>query len=483
MPTISRRASQAGIVLLFLVALIPFLPFKVDDAYISYVYAKNLATGHGLTYNGVFVEGYSNPLWTVLLSPFIGIGFDPLVVARTFSVISGAVTMLLVLQLCALSINRRSHLLPFLATASVAVLSPILAWTMGGLETIFLSLLLVLLVYIERGDGPNYRWISPLLLLMIALTRPEGLMLFPIWLLFRLSRGITWAKATALETAIFVVPLFLFLLWRWKTYGYLLPNTAYLKLGPTLETTIEAGNWLLRFLMLRPLFGFLVIFGIAVSFIRISSSKKSLMLPLAVMSGFFAFVLFSGRDWMPHHRFIAPIAPFMALFVAVALDAFVRARFRVSMAVLAVIAIGFEVAMANTLYRPLVVDFGRFTEGLVQAGQWVNRNTSESATIAVVDAGAIAYYADRTTIDILGLNDVHIAHSSTKSDAEYVLAHQPVVIQLHVGFTEKGELLPTTGGIPNQKIIDHEVFRDCYAPDLARPSDPYYPFFFLRTCD
>ena len=207
------------------------------------------------------------------------------------------------------------------------------------------------------------------------------------------------------------------------------------------------------------------------------------MLPLAVMSGFFAFVLFSGRDWMPHHRFIAPIAPLMALFVAVALDASGRAKFRMGMAILAVIAIGLEVTLANTLYRPLTVDFGRFTEGLVQAGKWVNRNTAETATIAVVDAGAIVYYADRTTIDILGLNDVHIAHSNSKSNAEYVLAHQPEVIQLHVGFTETGELLPTTGGIPNQKIVDHDEFRDCYVPDLARPSDPYYPFLFLRTCD
>lgn len=482
MSTLSHRASQVGLVLIFLLALIPFTPFKVDDAYISYVYARNLATGHGLTYNGITVEGYSNPLWTVLLSPFISFGVDPLIVARAFSIISGAIALLLVFKLCALLIDKPGYLLPFIATANAAVLSPFAAWSMGGLETVFLSLLLVLLIYNEWDEGPADKWTSPLILLAIALTRPEGLMLFPIWLLYRLSRT-DKRKQTALEAVVFLVPFSLFLLWRWMTYGYLLPNTAYLKLGPTLEDSVEAGIWLFRFLGLRPAFAFLLVIGIAVSLIRKSIAKHSLVFILGIISGFVAFVIFSGRDWMPHHRYIAPVAPLMALFIAVALDAIGKIKFRMGMAVIAVIAIGAEVLLANTIYKPVSDDFGRFTDGLIEAGKWINQNTSLSATIAVVDAGAIAYYAERATVDILGLNDVHIAHSSTKSDSDYVLAYQPEVIQLHAEYTQTGELLPTPRGIPTQEILDHQVFRKCYLPDQARPPGPYYPFLFLRTCN
>src|SRR5262245_42468042 len=43
--------------------------FTVDDAYISFRYARNLAHGLGLVYNeGERIEGYTNFLWTVLLA-------------------------------------------------------------------------------------------------------------------------------------------------------------------------------------------------------------------------------------------------------------------------------------------------------------------------------------------------------------------------------------------------------------------------------
>src|SRR5262245_14911733 len=40
----------------------------VDDAFISFRYARNLANGNGLVFNpGERVEGYTNFLWTVVL--------------------------------------------------------------------------------------------------------------------------------------------------------------------------------------------------------------------------------------------------------------------------------------------------------------------------------------------------------------------------------------------------------------------------------
>src|SRR5258708_3544166 len=49
----------------------------VDDAYISYVYAHNAILGHGLTFNpGERVEGFSNFLWTAMMLPIVGGGFD-----------------------------------------------------------------------------------------------------------------------------------------------------------------------------------------------------------------------------------------------------------------------------------------------------------------------------------------------------------------------------------------------------------------------
>ena len=45
------------------------LEFRVDDAYITFSFSKNLGTGHGPVFShGLRVEGYSNFLWMVVVA-------------------------------------------------------------------------------------------------------------------------------------------------------------------------------------------------------------------------------------------------------------------------------------------------------------------------------------------------------------------------------------------------------------------------------
>ncbi|MEM6930295.1 MAG: hypothetical protein AAF602_25375, partial [Myxococcota bacterium] len=50
----------------------------VDDAAITFSYARNFAHGEGLVpfVGGERVEGYSNPAWTFFLVPFAFVGLD-----------------------------------------------------------------------------------------------------------------------------------------------------------------------------------------------------------------------------------------------------------------------------------------------------------------------------------------------------------------------------------------------------------------------
>ena len=67
-----------------------------DDAFISFRYAKNLAQGMGLVYNaGERVEGYTNFLWTTLISFGIKFGLDPV----RFSMVVGISCSLMALLL------------------------------------------------------------------------------------------------------------------------------------------------------------------------------------------------------------------------------------------------------------------------------------------------------------------------------------------------------------------------------------------------
>src|SRR5947207_1976256 len=58
-----------------------------DDQMISMRYARNLARGHGAVWNpGEFVEGYTNPLWTLIMA---GVHLLPIDDAHTSVVMRG----------------------------------------------------------------------------------------------------------------------------------------------------------------------------------------------------------------------------------------------------------------------------------------------------------------------------------------------------------------------------------------------------------
>src|ERR1700746_2217394 len=57
--------------------------FVTDDAFISFVYARNLARHGQLVFNlGERVEGYTNFLWTVVLAFFLRLGLQPELMSR-----------------------------------------------------------------------------------------------------------------------------------------------------------------------------------------------------------------------------------------------------------------------------------------------------------------------------------------------------------------------------------------------------------------
>src|SRR5512141_611212 len=103
----------------------------VADAYISFRYAQNAILGHGLVFNpGERVEGFTNFLWTALMTPFEGIGVD---VGR-LSILLGVLFALGTMWLAA-RIARTLGLSPlvgFLAALLLAVDGSFAIWAVSG---------------------------------------------------------------------------------------------------------------------------------------------------------------------------------------------------------------------------------------------------------------------------------------------------------------------------------------------------------------
>ena len=192
--------------------------FAGDDAFISFVYASNLAAGDGLVFNsGEYVWGYTSPLQTLLLGGLAFAGFDLVAVGPRLSVLWVCLTSILVFQMLQRYFPDWICLLVsvYLATAHNSV-SALETKLLIGLQCGFLFLLVSARV---RG--------AALVGALCCLTRPDSVLLVVPCLLM------TRAARIPSCLALFSLPGVLWLAFAYSYYGDILPNSLYAKQGLT----------------------------------------------------------------------------------------------------------------------------------------------------------------------------------------------------------------------------------------------------------
>ena len=206
--------------------------YTVDDAFISFRYARNWVEGAGLVYNpGERVEGYTNFLWTVLAALPIRLGLDVEWFMKIAGLGAGVALIFAVWRYGRARLGGRPlvSLLPLPLAASGALA----LWSGAGLETSLFTLLLfagVAAAAGERGRKPFLR--SALFLARATLTRPEGALVFAVVAAERFAAR-RWEALRDLLPGIivFLAVLVPFEAWRIAYYGDPLPNTWYAKSG------------------------------------------------------------------------------------------------------------------------------------------------------------------------------------------------------------------------------------------------------------
>ncbi|MBI3451101.1 MAG: hypothetical protein HY049_19580, partial [Acidobacteria bacterium] len=219
--------------------------FLIDDAYISFRYARNLALGRGLVFNlGERTEGYTNFLWTLFAAAAIRLGLDPGVACQGLGIACAVATLLVVHRFGRdLGAGRWGALL---APAMLAVNRSFAAWATSGLETRLFTLLVIAAawrLHAERRRLDEARAVFPFSGILIAaacLTRPEGYLALAVAgagvAIASLRKGggrpypLGWAAAAV------AIPL-AHLLWRHDYYGDWVPNSFHAKVpGLRLES-------------------------------------------------------------------------------------------------------------------------------------------------------------------------------------------------------------------------------------------------------
>ncbi len=158
--------------------------FILDDAFISFRYAYNLAHGDGLVWSqGVRVEGYTNFLWTVLMSMPIHFGFDPKAFSFLLGLISFALSLVFSYKLALLLTNsRNTALLVVVFLGSNYTFS---SFATGGLETPMQTCLFVICMYlavnfVQVGTTPRKLLVLSLVGSAALLTRLDSAVLLAL---------------------------------------------------------------------------------------------------------------------------------------------------------------------------------------------------------------------------------------------------------------------------------------------------------------
>ena len=163
--------------------------FPLDDSWIHCQIARNLADGHGWSFNpGVPVQNSSGPLWTALVAIGFVIFGASLWVPKILGVLCFLACIVLAFRLAQRWTGDRGCAL---ASAFLIATSKTLAWhSLSGMETALAAVLvLVTLAAFQGWTSGRRRFIWAVLAALAVMTRPETLVLLPLLLLERRWRN------------------------------------------------------------------------------------------------------------------------------------------------------------------------------------------------------------------------------------------------------------------------------------------------------
>lgn len=424
------------------------LGFPLDDAWIHLQFARQLAAGSGLAYQGeTLVAGSTSPLWTALLAVGATLGL-PLAWAKLCGLAAYALTVLATASLGReLGLGRGSRLL----AAGLVASTGWLVWSaLSGMETLlFAALTLAGLVrhLHERRRAASVP-ASLALLGLAVLARPEGALLLALAIGDRLvkrrrreGRLVLGAPPAGtsrpLLAGLAIVGLVVLptLLFHRLVGDSFLPTTFASKAGgardglPDLRYWTAAGGIVLAS---QPVAALFAGGGAARLLRRLGSATDR---GLAVVLWPFALPL-AYACLSPDHgvlllgnfgRYLFPLLPFVALLAVVALEPLYRAMPRLELAgrrlswapLGALLLLTPQLASLAAGRDRYLQTVGNVEESDVRAARWLADRLPADALLAVQDVGAVKYHLPNPVLDLAGIVEPAVAGLLHAADGTY----------------------------------------------------------------
>jgi hypothetical protein len=384
--------------------------FTVDDALITARVAAHIGHGlgsrfnaHGLPVDAITPLGYAHLLASLgrgdtlakfLVAKWVGLG--------AWLLAAG----ILGLQMADAGQRARR----FTPLSVVALSAPLAAWSVSGMETGVVTLLVTL--------GLSSGALSALSLGLAAAWRPELAPFVLVLVGLRALEERTVGARLALQIALAVLPAVTVALLRWAWFGRAVPLAFYAKpsdfahglrysLGGFAFTGLP---WLL---VAKP-----------DTWARCARRVRPLLAALA--AHFFALVL-CGGDWMALYRLLVPVLPCAALAAAYLAD---RARPAPS-------SVRWLLASASALLLAVGLgpDARRVGPARARLIATARPVLAHDARVAALDVGWVGAASDAEVIDLAGVTDREVAffqvgHTSKRIPSAWLFSRRPTAIVL-----------------------------------------------------
>jgi len=287
-----------------------------DDAYISYRTVSNFVDGYGLRWNlDERVQAYTHPLWL-----FVNIAVH--IVTR--EVFVSGIALCIVASMTAVTITAfrlagawfHAMLAVVLLTCSRAFVD----YSTSGLENPLTHLLLAVFLVVFFKD----EW-TPRKVLALAMVASLGVLnRLDAALLYLPALFYGWWRVPTARSALLGLLGFLPLL-AWEAfsliyYGFLLPNTAYAKLGTGIDRLrlVEQGFRYLQDCFQRDAITVVVLGAALVAVCLRKRTAEAAVVAGAIL--YLAYVVFIGGDFMSGRFFSAPYFLAVVVFVRLGLE-------------------------------------------------------------------------------------------------------------------------------------------------------------------
>ena len=396
--------------------------YPLDDTYIHLAMAKHFAQGQAWGVNAdQFASCSSSPLWTMLLSAWMGVfgpGDEaPLILATMFGMAA------VVVAYRALRQRDVGPELLWVALVTALVAAPLPTLTLEGLEHVLQAALA--LAFVAgcadqlaadglRAHGGRERLVA--LALLLGGVRYESLLLvLPACLLFAWRRSLGFAVALGLAA---LAPVVAYGMWSMAHGWFFVPNSVLLKANlPTRASAGFSNETALAALLRSPHLLVLILAALALLVVSLRERRRwswgqvALALFLATAT---LHLLLARVGWL--FRYEAYLVFMGVVVVAIAIqemkDRLWRPRATLAwralvLAGLLLVALPLAQRAAAALRRTPRASKNIY-EQQVQMGRFLARFYG-GATVAANDVGAIAYLADVEVLDLFGLADLEVA--------------------------------------------------------------------------